>query len=209
MAAKSNHKRMPLEFSIRPGYIFADEPRSPLNASAIEKLATPIVEVSGELDEIIPITKPHKIDGDIPSDKIVDGSVPLSKLPDGFLFHDGEDWQASKASESTYLTIHEGLPVWQEIGFEKVVVRNLPPPPLHIAAVKEDGTTPIFASFTVDYVRIPVNGTASATLDAGRYFASGDVTMSGEGVTGMTVADDDTDVTMSGQGILYRYEPLN
>ena len=206
---------MPLEFQLRPGHIFPDDPKSPLNESAIRKMATPSVLVQGELDDlVIPITKPEKIKGDVPSEKIVNGSIALNQLPEGFLYHDGKEWKSMKSHDNTYLTIKDGLPVWNEIGNEEVVVSELTPPPGHQAAVKEDGVTPIWVLLDVDFVRIPVNESASAVLDAGDYFVHGSVRASGEGVSiGVSasffgVEEDGTEVELTGQGIVYAFSPL-
>ena len=206
---------MPLEFLLSPGKIFADDHKSPLSASDIEKMATPSVEIQGELDDlVIPITKPEKIKGDIPSEKIVNGSISLKQLPAGFLYHDGKEWKSMKSHDNTYMTIEDGLPVWNDIGNEEVIVSELTPPPGHQAAVKKDGVTPIWVLLDVDFVRIPVNESASKVLDAGDYFAHGKVRASGEGVAIGTsasffrVEEDGTEVQLTGQGIVYAYNPI-
>lgn len=206
---------MPLEFQLDPGKIFADDHKSPLSASDVEKMATPKVRVQGELDDlVIPITKPEKIKGDIPSEKIVNGSISLSQIQDGFLYHDGKEWKSMKSHDNTYMTIKDGLPVWNDIGNEEVIVGELTPPPGYQAAVKEDGFTPIWVLLDVDFVRIPVNESASKILDAGDYFVHGSVRASGEGVAiGVSasffrVDEDSTEVQLTGQGIVYAYNPI-
>lgn len=148
---------MPLEFKVKPGYIFSECHQSPLSNADIwnnkhgedaRGIAYPTLETKGTLDDfVLYLSDASKLVGDVPAAKIKPKTLTISQFwDDGLLYFDGEAWTNTRPPSEVFgqhMSVVNGIPQWKDdrATDKPIQFKTLDPPSPNLthAYYEEDG----------------------------------------------------------------------